>query len=210
MSTSLRAALFASLFLVGLIPPLARADSVPIGQISFITGGCNQYTCFKTWIDVGINSGGMLFDSRGFPYSLDLTGTFYVRDMSGAWGPAPGDSNINFSDYSSQVLDLGYICTPCSGLMLKLTLNYPEELLINGQKFYPDTTVTAFLFPSNGQYFVPGDYSSATIDLTTTNATPEPSTLLLMGAGLLGVGGAKGRWRTRPTKPHRQTPTHSS
>jgi PEP-CTERM motif len=201
MPTRLRVALFASLFLVGLFPPLVKANSIPIGQISFITGGCNNYTCFKTWVSVGINSGGVLFDTRGLPYQLDMTGTFYVRDMSGAWGPAYGDGNIHFPDYKGQVLDLSYICTPCSGIMLKLSLNYPEELLINGHKVYPNTTLTAVLLPSNGQYFYPGDYSNATIYLTTTNATPEPSSLLLMGTGLISMAGvAKRRWRNQLTK----------
>jgi len=210
MHTRQRVSLFASLLLVVLIPPLARADSIPIGDISFVTGGCNNYTCFKTWVAVGINSGGMLFDSNGLPYSVELTGTFYVRDMSGVWGPAYGGSNLNFPDHSGQVLDLGYICTPCSGIMLKLTLEDPEGLLIDGKEVYPNTTLTAVLLPSNGQYFVPGDYSNATIYLTTTAATPEPSSLLLMGIGLLGMAGvAQRRWRTWFTKARLLRPARS-
>jgi hypothetical protein len=116
---------------------------------------------------------------------MDLSGTFSVRDMSGNWGPVFGWTNIQLSDFSSQVFNLGYVCTPCSGLRLDLTLNDPAALLLNGKIVYPGTTFSVILLPTNGPYLQPGVMES--IYLPTSIATPEPSSLILTGTGLMGL-----------------------
>jgi hypothetical protein len=80
MPRSLRVALLA-LLLVGLAVPLLRANSIPIGQMGVMgPGGCDSMHCHKAWVSVSI--GGGLTDSHGMYFPLDLTGTFYIRDIS--------------------------------------------------------------------------------------------------------------------------------
>ena len=137
-------ALLTTLLLACFAVPLARADSIPIGQMVLETaGGCHPMGCYKTWASVGIWGG--LTDSNGLPFPLSMTGTFSVRDASGNWGPVIwGGSNILFTDSGWQVFNPGYVCTPtpCTGLRLDLTLNYSSQLLVHGKKVYPDLTIS--------------------------------------------------------------------
>ena len=199
MSRRLCLALLGSLLMASVAASQAHADSVPIGQMEvMVPGGCEYYHCNKLWVSVGI--GGGLTDSHGMYFPLSLTGTFFVRNVSGDWSPVVwGGSNLLFGDGMwPQVFNLGYVCdpNPCTGLRIDFTLNYSSELLVNGKKVYPDTTFSAVMLPTNGPYLYGGQ--TETIYLTTHDVVPEPSSLIMMGAGLLGLAGVIRReWSAR-------------
>ncbi len=142
-------------------------------------------------------SAGSTFSGSGLltTGSAVAPGEFAITAISGTTRIAPGESSLNIAS----LLDPGSFPTPANGgtfpandniLFLLNGAGRPDEngfsfLLNNGAQinlFNGGTGVNAFLLPEQGSAV----YEAASLSITPTAPTPEPSTLALFLTGLLG------------------------
>jgi hypothetical protein len=176
-----------STIVVVLLPATGHASTVTVGDIQFVSEfvGVNDFT-----VDNYTGSNNLGF----FSVENDLVFTNVVITATESGGGVlsftPADIGPG-TDTSSQVADtLLFTQVVFSAILSPSTFN-----LTNGSSgtFVANPALTFTLLPSSGPYLVAG------IDGSTFDAdpSPEPSTLLLFGLGLLVVWTAKTAKRSR-------------
>ena len=210
---------FASLFVLISAATATKADTITIvgvnsGQVSTATVVCEFNSQTNTFIFTitntsAITSPGSTSTITGIGYDLPPLGNASASGLNGFSGSqAPSlSSNFNFSDgdlgnvpagFNNVVLDFGFTTGP-SGNFAGGSVN---DGLLPGES--ASFTVTGAAFTGfteqqicNAIFVRFQDVPVVGSDVGTPSAVPEPSTMLLLGTGLLGAAGILRKIRKR-------------
>ena len=181
----------------------------------------NSESVVIPWMDIGyvqIGGGTLLFDISGLAGSTiaDATLNFYVRDTVNSPFPSQMDiRDINtpigtlLTDYYSNEPPVNQIWNDIYSGTLYASVSIQSGAQQYSVALYPSAIADLQSAIAGGsQYFIVGlssDVSSAawweihtavgTNNLTVTTAVPEPTTMLLFGTGLLGLWGARRKFK---------------
>jgi hypothetical protein len=189
-------ACFLLILLLILAPPL-RADSITIGQLTYL--GPSEPPPGMSHVELYLNTVGITFDPYfpGLPYPLTFNGVLAVDYGGTGWETVYTPGIFTTIPANESLLPQTAIICPCTGIRLTLTLEpyLPTTfLLANGKAFTMNPVVTVTLLPPSGKTFLQEDQSA---QIVMTSAVPEPTTMVLMGSGLLAVWGGARRKRLR-------------
>lgn len=146
--------------------------------------------------------GGSLTPSGSFSgsFSIDSVTEIITAGSFTVLAPAVSPTTYTFSATAPTTTTVGgtLTMTDASGDIFRFNLNGPiTNLQINlfGPAPGDFSGSTALLFPGDGGYFAIG---GTVVPQTVTAGTPEPSSLILLGTGALGVAGSlRRRFATR-------------
>lgn len=201
----------AAVVILGVASTSARAETITIagvnsGQASTATVVCefnsqtNTFT-FTITNTSAITQPGSTSTITGIGYDLPPTGNASASGLNGFTGmQAPSlSSTFNFSDgdlgnvpagFNSVVLDFGFTTGPSGNF----NGGSPNDGLLPGES--ASFTVTGAAFTGfteaeicNAIFVRFQNVPQAGSDVGVPNQVPEPSTILLMGSALLGLGG---------------------